>query len=354
MNGIVGATELLKDEVTTAAQKNYTDIIATSAQSLLHLINDLLDISKIESGKLELEQEVFDLAQVLMGVRQLLLERASRKSLYLDCDVSAVERLYFVGDPNRVRQIFTNLIANAIKFTERGGVSVTVENVKKGPAKGSIKIIVADTGIGIRPEHVENLFNRFEQADSSITRRFGGTGLGLSICKQLCELMGGSIEVSSRFGKGSEFVVCLPLALHDGASHSVAAGHSSLQRHYQKRALLAEDNAVNQVVISAFMKKLGIDVDVANDGVEAFEMASDKEYDLVLMDMQMPNMDGISSCKLIRGLEGRRGQVPIIAMTANAMEQDKRNCLKAGMNGFVAKPIALEPLVAELDRCLSL
>ena len=354
MNGIVGAAELLKDESKTPEQKTYTDLIASSAQNLLHLINDLLDISKIESGKLTLEKEAFNLSNIISNVELLMAERATAKNLELISDISAIKDKQFIGDPSRVQQIITNIVGNAIKFTEQGSVRVVTQlddSFREADKTVLVKIIIADTGIGIEPEYIDQLFSRFVQADSSITRRFGGTGLGLAISKQLTQMMDGTINVSSQPGKGSEFIVEIPFEIAPSQS-PIEESKPDLHRDYQRRVLLAEDNTVNQLVISEFLKKLGILVDIAQDGIEAFDQFCDGEFDLIMMDMQMPNMDGISACKLIRQLDEPKSKTPIIAMTANAMEADKRSCFEAGMNGFISKPVYMNDLVNELDKWL--
>lgn len=350
MNGVIGAAELMKDVIETKEQKEYTNVIHQSASSLLLLINDLLDLSKIESGQLDIANESFDLEQLLKETTHLLQERARQKKLSLQLNFDEKLTSWFLGDANRIRQILINLVGNAIKFTDHGEVLVSCS--VKGTVSGSSHIVigVSDTGIGIKPEHQENLFSRFTQADSSITRRFGGTGLGLSISRQLAVLMDGDLEMTSTFGKGSSFELILDLPRSERPK--IKKTDDNFVRNYNAFVLLVEDNSVNQLVISGLLKRLGIVVDIANDGVEALEKCEINTYDLIFMDMQMPNMDGVTATKEIRKMQPPSSDTIIIAMTANASAQDRELCFGSGMNYFISKPVEMKMLIDTLDDAI--
>jgi len=349
MNGIIGATELMRGDENTREQKTHINIVHQSASALLHLINDLLDVSKIEAGKLTLDSGLFDCAKLVDDTVQLLGSGASEKGLIVEKDLSLLSHRYYHGDANRLRQILTNLIGNAIKFTESGSIKISCENIDRDETHSLLAIKITDTGIGIKKSNIDQLFSRFVQADSSITRRFGGTGLGLAISRQLCEMMSGELKVSSEYGHGSTFTVEVLLEKASADDHNRELSED-LKRNYRKHALLAEDNPVNQIVISALLERLGISVDIACDGLVAIGMFSKGNYDLVFMDLQMPNMDGLSATESIRHANNDCAPVPIVAITANAMEEDKIACQNAGMNGFLSKPLKLSTLITELDR----
>ena len=359
MNAIIGLTHLLRAEPVSGRQEELLGKVSEAAEHLLQIINDILDLSKIEAGKLVIEPSDFLLGDVLDQLRSLTGERARAKGLrlaiHVDPDVSPAMH----GDALRIGQILINLVGNAIKFTSKGGVDVVVSRSPAGGPPDGIRFVVQDTGIGIAADDLGRLFGTFEQADASTTRRYGGTGLGLAICRSLVEMMGGSIGVSSVPGEGSTFTADLPLPAV-GRSASPVAGRTppsgavspligGVIRRPGARVLLAEDSAVNQQVAGELLALAGITVDVAADGRTAVEAAMTGSYDLILMDIQMPVLDGLEATREIRRLPGL-GAVPIVAMTANAFEDDRRACLAAGMNDHLAKPVDPERLYATVAR----
>ncbi|MGD0722126.1 MAG: PAS domain S-box protein [Roseiarcus sp.] len=354
MNGVMGLNALLLDTDLTPRQRRMSEAIRDSADSLLTIIDDILDISKLESGKIELEEIDFDLTAVIEGAVELLAPRARQKGLALSVDFGAVSRTSLHGDAARLRQIALNLLSNAIKFTPRGEVTIAVATSEAAGGAVAIRCEVLDTGPGVDGEAKKRLFKPFEQADSSVSRRFGGTGLGLSICKKLVELMGGRIGVDDRPGGGSAF-------WFEVALRPSAAGAAGLATHNPDkgegeaavrsgRILLAEDHAVNIEVARMILEGAGYTVDVALDGVEATEAVRRNRYDLVLMDMQMPRLDGLAATRQIRAAERGGAHLPIIAMTANAMKQDRRRCLEAGMDDYFSKPFKPALLIEKVAR----
>jgi signal transduction histidine kinase/CheY-like chemotaxis protein len=352
MNGVIGmALALLKTDL-DPTQYDYVKTILHSGDMLLALLNDLLDLSKIEAGRLELESIDFDLQRGLDEVQALWGARAQEKGLSF-----AVERQPGLpdrlrGDPARLLQILFNLVNNAVKFTERGGITVRVACHDLADGRVELAVEVADTGIGISAEQQRKLFSKFSQADASMTRRFGGSGLGLAICRQLVTLMGGSIGLESAPGRGSTFwfkVPCEragPPEAKPGEAPpdapAIAAGH----------LLLVEDNLVNQKVVLAMVEIAGYRVDVVANGLEALAALKRRSYDCVLMDAQMPEMDGLTATREIRKLPPPAGRVPIVALTANAMAGDRERYLAGGMNDYVSKPIDPKHLFAVIGRCI--
>ncbi|HWA42187.1 MAG TPA: PAS domain-containing protein [Hypericibacter adhaerens] len=353
MNGVLGMTSLLLETELTEEQRRHAEVIRRSGQSLMALLNDILDLSKLEAGRLELEAIEFAPAEILRDAVDLHAETARAKGLALEVDLAPDLPARVTGDPARLRQILLNLIGNAVKFTERGEVRVTMAAL---PARGGgvrFRFGVADTGIGMDRAQLDRLFRKFTQGESSMARRFGGTGLGLAICRQLAELMGGSIAVESRLGEGSRFTLDLPLQPAEGP---VSAEAAPTQRRGAPVAgaslLLVEDNAVNQALALALLARSGHRVDTVGSGAEAVAAVRDGAYDLVLMDVQMPVMDGIEATQRIRALGGPKSRIPIVAMTANAMKGDRERFIAAGMNDYVSKPIDPALLYAVIARCL--
>ncbi|AFZ54070.1 ATP-binding protein [Cyanobacterium aponinum] len=345
MNGILGMVNLLEDTPLNNIQKEFLLTIRDGGESLLTIINDILNFSKIESNKLELETKNFSLRQCVKKVIDLLQFQAQEKNLSLTFEIDDSLPDYFLGDIIRLRQILLNLVANAIKFTRQGEVKIIVQGKKINPNEKlsayQILFIVQDTGIGIPLHKQSKLFQPFSQLDASINRKYGGTGLGLAICKGLVEMMEGEIWLESEENKGSSFYfrVVLSVSNNPQTSSIVSTSVSSLTRQSSLKILIVEDNLVNQKVISLTLKKLGYHADIANHGVDAIQILQQKDYNLILMDMQMPEMDGIATTKWIRQNLLPEKQPYIMAMTANAMDSDRILCLNAGMDDYMSKPI---------------
>ena len=347
MNGVLGMTRILLDTRLDVTQREYAQIVLDSGQSLLTILNDILDYSKLEAGRLDIETVDFNLRHTVEAVVALLNPKAAEKNIVLDAHVTAELPRWLKGDPTRLRQVMLNLMGNAIKFTEKGGVSLRVESRGRTESGAyGLHVAIADTGIGISESAKAKLFGSFSQADSSITRRFGGTGLGLAICKQIVELMGGTIGVDSEPGKGSTF--WFNVNLPEGVEPAATAGEGSKRGVRPLRILLAEDNPVNQKVAIGFLRPQGHNVEVAKNGLEAVAAVKERDFDLVLMDMHMPEMGGLDATHHIRALPGKRGQLPIIALTASAAPDSIQRGLEAGMNGYVSKPINPETLIAAM------
>jgi len=341
MNGIIGMTELLLDSELSAEQREYAEIVGSSAQSLLKVINDILDFSKIEAGKLAIEQIAFDLRETLTQTCELLAIGAREKNLHFSYGVSPEVPDSVLGDPGRLRQILTNLAGNAIKFTAQGAVSVSVEVIDEDDAGRQLRFQVQDSGIGIPADQLGELFLPFSQADTSITRRFGGTGLGLSICKRLVELQGGKIGVASAAGEGSTFWFTLPLNIANNDNRQAAAVPPVNETGSRLRILLVEDNRINQKVASGILSRQGHHVDIAENGEQALASLAAADYDVVLMDCQMPVLDGFEATRRLRSSSSvRNPAIPVIALTANAMQGDREECLAAGMNDYLSKPLS--------------
>ncbi|MEI7990515.1 MAG: PAS domain S-box protein, partial [Chloroflexota bacterium] len=359
MNGVIGLTGLLLDTDLNEEQQHYAEMIYASGESLMTLINDILDFSKIEAGKLELEILDFDLLSLLEDFAAAMAIRAHEKDLELHWAAEAGVPSLLRGAPGRLRQILTNLLGNAIKFTRQGEVSVSVTMLYETQDEVNLRFAVRDSGIGIPPEKIALLFNKFSQVDASTTRQFGGTGLGLAISKQLVELMGGEIGVESEEGKGSEFWFTIRLkrqsAMRTPTPRKSVPEITPLSLDSDKRILLVEDNIVNQKVALGILKKLGLHADAAANGLEALRALESLPYDLVLMDVQMPEMDGLEATRQIRSAQSNvlNHAIPIIAMTANAMPEDRQRCLQAGMNDFIAKPVQAMTLALALAHWLT-
>lgn len=357
MNAIINLTRLLLDTQLDQDQRRYAEISMNSSELLLSLINDILDFSKIEAGKLELEHTAFELRELVETVINPMRIKANKKGLYLELAIAPDVHPFVIGDPVRLQQILMNFLNNAIKFTECGGVKVRILLQEEQDKGLLLKICVHDTGIGIPKERMHRLFQSFSQADASTSRKYGGTGLGLAICKRLTELMGGQVGVTSEQGKGSTFwcTVLVEKATEDAlvGKKEKSSDHKSLP--LSSSLLLVEDNKINQYVALSILKKFHLEADVAENGVQALEMLRKKEYDLVLMDIQMPEMDGFETAQHIRQADSGvlQPDVPIVAMTADASKEDRDKCLAAGMNDYIPKPVNRERLLSVLQQQLS-
>jgi PAS domain S-box-containing protein len=350
MNAVIGLTGLLLDSKLDTEQREYAQAVRSAGESLLEIINDLLDFSKIEAGKLRLEMMDFELRPIVEEVIDLLGAAAHDKELSLTTYVHRDVPAFVRGDPGRLRQILTNLVGNAIKFTDQGEVTVRVMAASPNPP--SLRFEVTDTGIGISPEGQRQLFQAFEQVDSSASRRHGGTGLGLAISKQLAEMMGGGIGLESALGAGSTFWFSVPLVAADLPRPPADCRQDpvELRSHHGARLLVAEDNAVNQLVAVRMLEKLGYRADVAANGSEAVDALMRIDYAAVLMDCQMPEMDGFGATREIRRRQSPAHRTPIIAMTAAAAQEDRDRCFAADMDDYVSKPVRIEELGRVLDR----
>jgi signal transduction histidine kinase/CheY-like chemotaxis protein/HPt (histidine-containing phosphotransfer) domain-containing protein len=347
MNGVLGMAHLLLDTPLTEAQRRQAETLRDSGQALLTILNDILDFSKMEAGRLELGSEDFDFAAVVASVTALMTPRAREKKLALTASIAPDVPTALHGDAGRLRQALLNLVGNAIKFTEAGHVRVDVAPAGEPAARVPLTIAVRDTGIGIAPEAQARLFEEFTQVDASATRRFGGTGLGLAICRRIVHAMGGEIAVESRPGAGTTFTITLaieraraPLTTDTGAPPVVAP----------MRILLAEDNEVNRQVALGLLARQGHAVDVVVDGAAAVEAARRGRYDVILMDVHMPVMDGIEASRVIRAFPGAAGRVPIVALSASVLKDETDLCFEAGMDEFLGKPIDPDALVRVLAR----
>jgi CheY-like chemotaxis protein/HPt (histidine-containing phosphotransfer) domain-containing protein len=354
MNGVLGMIQLLQLTELSPQQRRHADVAHSSGLSLLALIDDILDLSKIEARKITLENRAFSLRDTVEDVVNLLGVQAAAKKLVLRSSMAAEIPGTLRGDAHRLRQVLTNLIGNAIKFTARGEVTVDVAVAGRNEGTLTARFSVTDTGIGIRPDQISALFSPFVQADASTTRKFGGTGLGLSISKQLVQMMKGNIGVNSKEGGGSTFWFTVVFELQPAEQppepEGPRAGLVAVPGKSAARILVAEDNLTNQDVALAQLQMLGYRAETAANGAEAVAAVQRGGYDLVLMDCEMPVMDGFGATRSIRG--PGHSAIPIIAMTANAMQADKDRCLAAGMNDFLSKPVDLEQLANVLARWL--
>lgn len=356
MNGILGLSEILRESPLDEDQRECLYALSGSATSLLTILNDILDFSKIEAGELTVESYPYHVPEMLRAIRELMTPLAVKRGLTLTFEMSADCPPYLRGDSHRVQQILINLVGNAIKFTEQGSVTVHTYTLTRDDGSLDLHLSVSDTGIGIAPEYQELIFQKFTQADGSNTRKYGGTGLGLAITRQLATLMGGSLTLTSEVGKGSTFHCSIPterteapLTRHE-SREDVPMNHAATAR-----LLLVEDHPINQMLLIRILKKMGFtDFDRAEDGDQAVQLCKEKQYDLILMDCQMPVMDGYEATRRIRGREvGREQHVPILAMTANAMVGDREKCLHAGMDDYISKPIDAQQLRRAISRWLT-
>ncbi|MEJ8836895.1 PAS domain-containing protein [Ramlibacter sp. AN1133] len=349
LNGIIGMTKLLLDEPLSAEVRRHADLVDRSAHSLLALVNDILDFSKIEAGQMEIESVAFDLHELVEDLATLYRLRATEKSLLFRVRMEPGVPQFVQGDPTRIRQVLVNLLGNALKFTHAGSIALDLRATTE-PAAYLLEFTVADTGIGIPPEVQPQLFKRFMQADSATTRKFGGTGLGLAIVQQLVHLMGGAVRVRSAPGHGSRFVVTLPVRVAQEAAPA-SVWQDLPPPSSDTSILIAEDNTTNQVVAFGMLRKLGYEnVRLASNGIEAYQMASAEPFDIILMDCQMPEMDGYEATRRLRAAGCT---ATIVAMTANAIKGDRERCLDAGMNDYLTKPIDIRLLRGVLARWAS-
>ncbi|MBT4289492.1 MAG: response regulator [Deltaproteobacteria bacterium] len=350
MNGIIGASKLLMDLEPSKDAFEYAALINHSAVSLLTILNDILDYSKIDAGKLTIEQISIDLKRIVTDVSELLSQTAKEKQLKLSVNFQDFENKYFIGDPHRIRQILINLVGNAIKFTASGYVQISVRFQPIEDDCVNVIFEIEDSGIGIPEEQLHSLFEKFTQADNSVSRKYGGTGLGLSISNQLAKIMGGSLLPVVKSSPGALFRLLLPLKTTNKKFLNESTTKTNIQRSYNKKILLVEDNLINQKIAIKVLEKMGLSIETASNGLEAIEKAQNVQYDLILMDLQMPIMDGLTATKKLRQSETTSKQPPIIAMTANVMESDKLKCHEAGMGGYIPKPFKIENIVKELDK----
>lgn len=347
LNGILGMTQVMIRDTSDEQTLSRLDIVQQSGEGLLAILNDLLDLSRIEAGKIELESMPFDMSEVLGGAHAAFTALANKKGLSMRLDIEGIRGRY-IGDPTRIRQIVYNLLSNALKFTESGSVEMRAHSIE-----GGLEIVVADTGIGIAPEKLSEIFREFNQADTSISRRFGGTGLGLSIARDLATLMGGTITVESRVGEGSRFTVRLDVVRTgdpDPRTESVEDAQPATFSLAGLRVLAAEDNDVNQLVLRTILEQFGVTATVVKNGREAVDAWARQPWDVILMDIQMPVMGGVEATRLIRAqeIETLRKMTPIVALTANTMTHQLPEYEAAGFSGLIAKPIQVGLLMQAL------
>jgi PAS domain S-box-containing protein len=352
LNAVLGMAQAMANEDLPEAQRSKLDVIRQSGSALLGLLNDLLDLSKVEAGKLELEDGIVDMEEIASGAQAAFAALAGDKDIQLRLAVAPEARGCWLGDPSRTRQVVYNLIGNAVKFTERGEVVLEVDHDGRG-----LVIRVSDTGPGIPADRRSKLFEKFVQADASTTRRYGGSGLGLAICRELVILMNGEITLDSVESRGSTFTVRLPLARAEQTSAKALTASVRLDRtapHRKLRVLAAEDNPMNQLVLKTLMAQVGIEPHMVDDGEQALQAWASSRWDVILMDVQMPVMDGPTAARLIRERERAEGRArtPIIALTANAMSHHTAMYLSAGMDALAAKPIDFQQLLATIDSLL--
>ena len=353
MNGVIGTLQLLEDTTLTESQHEYVKVAYKSADALLSILNDILDLSKIEAGKLEFESIPFDLREIVNDVVVLHALKAEQTGIYLrsEIDKGIPERV--VGDPTRIRQVLVNLISNAIKFTKKGGVDVRVKLKLKDENEVLIRVEIEDTGIGIPSSKHQKLFLAFSQADGSTTRKHGGTGLGLTIVRQLIEMMHGNLGIDSEVDKGSKFWFVIPLGVAKKENAPLPKSTEPVEKIVlQGRILLVEDNPINQMVAKKMLEKTGLQSELAANGKEALDLLKQGKFDAVLMDCQMPEMDGFEATRMWREHEQTEhsGHLPIIAMTANVMEGDRDRCIDSGMDDYLGKPVRQNELASVLQK----
>jgi signal transduction histidine kinase len=357
MNAIIGMSELLSETSLDTEQREYVQVLRSAGEALLDLINDILDISKIEAGRLELEQTDFDVRELVQTIYKIMSTRTWQKGIGLDYAVGEDVPSVLSGDPARLRQIIINLIGNSIKFTDKGGIKLKVDRDKSSEDGRTLLFTVSDTGIGIPPEKHETIFDKFSQADASTTRRYGGTGLGLAICRRLCEKMGGRIWVESVPGEGSSFKFTASFGTSEHLQEGIGrpASSSAPEGGPAARALhilLADDAPQNRMLVQAYLKKTEHSVEIAEDGRAAVDKFKSGGFDIVLMDVQMPVMDGYSATREIRNWESEMGarHTPVIALTAHALNEEAQKSMEAGCDAHLVKPIKKQVLLDALER----
>ncbi|MCP4719277.1 MAG: response regulator [Desulfobacteraceae bacterium] len=373
MNGIIGMSSILLDEVLTEKHQEVVSIINSSANILLALINDILDLSKIEAGQLKFETRSFSVKILLNEIISLFKLRAKEQKLALTTEVGPGVPLFLAGDETRIKQILLNLTGNALKFTEKGFVKIRAYLEQEMETHVLLAFEVEDTGPGVKSFFKAHLFDKFSQQDMSTTRKFGGTGLGLAISKQLAQMMDGSIDVWNKATQGAVFKVILKIKKQSAVTHEQML-EDEVQENIKVKAkenirllidqlskmdlkiLLAEDNPINQKVIGLILDKMNLKADIVNDGEAVLEKLKGREYDLLFLDIQMPKLDGLETCRIIRdkNSEIRQKKIPIIALTALAMEEDERQCLKAGMDQFLTKPIHPEKFAFAIAKAMGI
>jgi signal transduction histidine kinase/ActR/RegA family two-component response regulator len=360
MNGVLGMADALSRTRLDEAQARMLAVIQDSGDTLLVLLNDVLDLAKIEAGKLELESVDFSLSEIIRSTEAMFTPRAHQKGISFAVNGSEACQIWCKGDPTRIKQIFYNLISNAVKFTHQGSVMVELRATQVGVDRYDVAFSVTDTGIGIAPEVQARLFQRFSQAETNTNRKFGGTGLGLAICKELAAMMGGQVHLESQVGRGSTFRFAVSLAKGHAPERTMASQFEDTRGQEasegaQLRVLAAEDNAHNRLVLQMLLEQVGIEPVFAENGQIAVDLWSQGHFDLILMDVQMPVMSGPEATSVIRALESeqKRPRTPIIALTANAMTHHVQECLAAGMDAHVAKPIRPEVLFAAIEHALA-
>ena len=351
LNGVLAMAEVMDRGDLSDSQRERLDVVRQSGEQLLAVLNDVLDLSKIEAGKLELAEQDFDIERVAQSVRDGFSALAQEKGLAFTVEVTPEARGVWRGDADRLRQIFANLVSNAVKFTAEGHVAARFETADAG----GLRLSIADSGIGIPQDKILTLFEKFTQADSSTTRQYGGTGLGLAICRELAQLMGGQISVMSEEGQGSTFIVELPFPRGSSVDAAEVVEPAADVQQRSVRVLAAEDNLVNQKVLKAIVEPMDVDLSLVGDGRTAVEAWRAGDFDVILMDIQMPVMDGIAAAKAIRAAEKAEGRArtPILALTANALVHQVEEYLAVGMDGHVAKPIEISKLYDAMSRVLS-